>query len=439
MSSKKRLTELNKIPSKDENVAKLYWKHTKEMRPLIDSDEDEILIRGLKYFNQLMELNLDESPGKVLVGYEFFPRLFEIFEKSESTNVLIECLHLMNLFANEGLLPLDPETFQMIAEKANGVYETHDFKAYKELFSFLLFIAKNAETFTDILLDSFFIENSSAILLGSYVGLNKRLALFSSFVSLLIKTKFDERNIGQFMEHVSFMLSAEYNETAPFVIDTMITLEKLGNKIVFGKINTEYFLSSLSSEEGTKSLLTFLAMEENKVVFDAMWTPTFRQLLSGICVSQDNEEPENVMYFLLKIADIWRPESDDILIGSALLMIVNGKFIQRFAAAVYIQKLFSFGNLDFILDVLENDFLVPLSIILQETNDDLFEVSLNLAIMIGMTCVKCGYELDQVKDYNTVCDILDEIDLDDVKEEHQELIKSAKSYFAKEDTNKEGE
>ena len=421
----KKYEELTKIKSKDESISRLYWMHAKEMRTLIDSDDENIILRGLKFFIQLMNFNVDDDPVSQLQDYDFFPRLFDIFFSTENLDILENTLEFINKFADSGFIYItEEEDLDKFAKRANEIYTTYNLNIYKQLFHFLLKIVHKFESFTNILLDNFFVMNSNEILLGPSNNIDEKYALVSAFCYELIQTPFDNEFMVQFIDFVEILFLNKYNGTIQYALGMMITIENLGYKIKIPNIDTDFLTSAISTITGLKNLLDFLRMDQNKNVLDAMWEPQFRQLLAGACVSTKNEAPEIIMFFLYQIVDYWKPLSDDLFITAALLLIVNGSFLQRFSAALYIQKLFSFANIDFINEVVHIDFFAPLNVLLQDSNDDLFEVGLNIAFMVAIACEKSGLKLEDIPKYQQICETLQDIDETDLPEKVVDLFNS---------------
>ena len=424
--------ELTKIEPKDEKIAHLYWAHAKEMRPLIDSDDENLILRGLKFFIQLMDLNVEENPAVALQDYEFFPRLFDIFFSTEDLSILETTLEIMNKFADSGYLFIneeDTELMDRIAVRANEIYTTCNVDIYKQTFRYLLHIVRQYGMFTDILLENFYVMNSSEILLGTSENIPEKFALASAFFCELIQTPFDIEYIQQFIDFVELMFINEIDGTLQYILRIMIIIENLGYKVKITNINTEFLTKAISTKKGLKNLLDFLQMDQNRYVLDVMWEPQFRQLLAGACVSSKSDAPENIMFFLYKIIDYWKPYSDDLFITAALLLILNGSFLQRFAAALYIQKLFSFANIDFIIDVIHIDFFSPLNALLQETNDDLFEIGLNIAYMVAIALEKSDLQIEEIPKFNQIHETLEDIDETDLPEKVIDLFHNILSQY----------
>ena len=425
-----KLESLTKIESTDENIAKRYWQHVDEIRPFLDSEDDEIILRGLKFFNQLMELNVDENTAELLYGYNFFPSLFKIFFTTTDLTILLQVLILLNKFAEKGYLEINESDLKDFAIRAESMYSTYDYDIYQQLFKYLINITSEFENFAQILLENDFLLNSYKISLGNSAKIPEKYAIFADFCANLIHFQFDhDLFLESFVDVAQIICSMSFEETIAPLLDMFNSIQGFGYKLKLTNIDPEFFTTALKTNKGLKNLLQFLQNPSNRYILDIMWEPQFRMLLSGACVSGKRDVPETIMYFLLKIVDYWKPLPEDLFISSALLLIVQGSFLQRFAAALYIQKLFSFAEFDFIVAVIHMDFLGPLNVILEETNDELFGIGLNLSIMIAITCEKGEIELEKLPKFDQIVETLKSIDEFELPSEQQELFETVLKHF----------
>ncbi|EAX93102.1 hypothetical protein TVAG_261120 [Trichomonas vaginalis G3] len=405
------------------------------MEALNSSDQD-IIIEELKYFNNLVSKSKIQTQ-KYLLEAGLVEKLFQFFYETTNIAILTYTLHLILLFTNNELINIDLNQFEPFCNRVLGIFTTHELQIYRYLFDILIYFGNKTTGFTDYMLEQFVIDELTETWICEKDELTESMILNAKLIDSLLHTKFKVENIDPFIFKIQSIIATEIPETLKYIISSLIIVQKLGGIIKYGPTQKKFFTKSLMELESAKNLLQLLAQPQSSKLFDDLWNPEFRNILIGACLQIGQDLPEYFGYFLIQIADKWKPLSDDPIISFLILLISNGTFIQRLAASTYIQKLFSYGDLDFIVDLIDMKLMACLVALIQDSNDQLLEISINIATMAVITFQKIGEELSTIPFFDQFMESIEEIDEDDIPVQLGEKIANIKEMVSsKEETDK---
>lgn len=416
----------------------IFTKSSMEMRDLLDQEDEINIIYALTFFNNFLSLGTDSSIPRRLCDLDIQQRVIELLIESENSTILILSLKILTALADQKYLKIDGSEYDNFIQRMQALLSINEYEVIFNTIEFLSSMLSDNVKLANLLFKNNIVDETALLFTVEdcdCIGLTIELAKFSE---RLISNNFDDCYFESFLSLFNSILTCEYPETITYILKVVIHLMDHKYYVGFEERSVEYFTKALSGVESCKLLLKLLSREDCKSFLKKMWTPNFQQLLAGCVFNGEADLPENVFLFLMRITEFWRPRSDDLFVTGALIVMARGSFLQKMSAALYLERLFGYGDLDFVIDVAFLDLFTPICGLISDGNDKLLNISLDIASMVAISCAKTGQSLEEVPGVDIVRKAIKALDMDDLDETQEEKLKIFWEYYEEKEEEEEG-